>query len=100
MYNVLMTPNPTRFQETLDILQEECAEAIVEVSKCRRFGFDDLHYKSGISHRTHLEMELGDVLAMIDILVDQGVVDREGLKIAAENKKLKLQQWSKIYEQD
>jgi NTP pyrophosphatase (non-canonical NTP hydrolase) len=86
-----------QIQEALDILQEECAEAVVEVSKCRRFGFDDLHYKSGVSHRTHLEMELGDVLAMIDILVEQGVVDRDGLEVAADNKKLKLQQWSNIY---
>ena len=37
-----MTPGKTeqQIQETLDILQEECAEAIVEVSKIRRFGFD------------------------------------------------------------
>ena len=87
----------TQIQEALDILQEECGEAIVEVSKCRRFGFDNLHYKSGVKHRTMLEMELGDVLAMIDILVEQGVIDRDGLEVATENKKLKLQQWSNIY---
>lgn len=45
-----------------------------------------------------LEMEVGDVLALIDILVDQGILDRDGLEVATENKKLKLQQWSKIYE--
>lgn len=95
-----MIPNPNKHQEALDILQEECAEAIVEVSKCRRFGFDSLHYKSGLAHRTHLETELGDVLALIDILVEQGVIDRNGLAIATENKKIKLQQWSTIYEQD
>ena len=86
-----------QIQEALDILQEECAEAIVEVSKCRRFGMDSIHYKSGVKHGTALEMELGDVLAMIDILVDQGVIDRDGLEVATENKKLKLQQWSTIY---
>jgi len=88
---------PEQIQEALDILQEECAEAIVEVSKCRRFGFDSIHYKSGVKHGTALEMELGDVLAMIDILVEQGVLDRDGLEVATENKKLKLQQWSNIY---
>lgn len=87
----------SQIQEALDILQEECAEAIVEVSKCRRFGFDSIHYKSGVKHRTMLEMELGDVLAMIDILVEQGIIDRDGLEVATENKKLKLQQWSNIY---
>lgn len=97
-----MTPGKTKeqIQEAMDILQEECGEAIVEVSKCRRFGFDDTHYKSGMSHRTHLAMELGDVLAMIDILVDQGVVDREKLENFAKQKKHKLTQWSNIYEQN
>jgi hypothetical protein len=86
-----------QIQEALDILQEECAESIVEVSKCRRFGFDSIHYKSGVKHGTALEIELGDVIAMIDILVEQGVIDRDGLEVASENKKLKLQQWSNIY---
>lgn len=87
-------------QEALDILQEECAEVIVEVSKCRRFGLDSLHYKSGVKHSTMLEIEVGDVLALIDILVEQGILDRDGLEVATENKKLKLKQWSRIYEQD
>lgn len=97
-----MKPGTTerQIQETLDILQEECAEAIVEVSKCRRFGFDDVHYKTGISHRSHLEMELGDVIAMIDILVEQGVVSGEGLARAADSKKQKLTEWSSIYVKD
>lgn len=96
-----MTATPgkseSQIQAALDILQEECAEAIVEVSKIRRFGFDDVHYKSGLSHRTHLAMELGDVLAMIDILVDQGIVERQTLENFATQKKHKLTQWSNIY---
>ena len=87
-------------QEALDILQEECGEVIVEVSKCRRFGLDSLHYKTGIKHATMLETEVGDVLALIDILVDQGVLDLNTLDLAKEAKKEKLKQWSRIYEQD
>ena len=87
-----------KIEEALGILQEECAEVIVEVSKIRRFGLDTVHYKSGVKHSTMLEMEVGDVLALIDILVEQGVLDRDGLEVATENKKLKLKQWSKIYE--
>jgi NTP pyrophosphatase (non-canonical NTP hydrolase) len=85
-------------QETLDILQEECAEVIVEVSKCRRFGLDSVHYKTGIKHNRMLEMEIGDVLAMVDILLEQGVLDQKRLDDAKQNKKLKLKQWSKIYD--
>lgn len=95
-----MTPGRSESQimEALGILQEECAEAIVEVSKCRRFGLNSIHYKTDLKHSTMLETELGDVLAMIDILVEQGVVDRTTLEHAAEHKKVKLQTWSKIYE--
>jgi hypothetical protein len=85
-------------QEALDILQEECAEVIVEVSKCRRFGLDSLHYKSNIKHSAMLEMEVGDVLALIDILIDQGILNTEALEKAKESKKDKLKKWSKIYE--
>jgi hypothetical protein len=85
-------------QETLDILQEECAEVIVEVSKCRRFGLDSVHYKTGIKHNRMLEIEIGDVLAMVDILLEQGVLDQKRLDDAKQNKKLKLKQWSKIYD--
>ena len=87
-------------EEALGILQEECAEVIQEVSKIRRFGLDTLHYKSGVKHSTMLEMEVGDVLALVDILVEQGILDRDGLEVATENKKLKLQQWSSIYVKD
>lgn len=87
----------SRTEETLGILQEECAEVIVEVSKCRRFGINSVHYKTGIEHRAMLEMEIGDVLAMVDILVDQGLITKDGLETAVENKKRKLEQWSNIF---
>jgi NTP pyrophosphatase (non-canonical NTP hydrolase) len=86
-----------KIQETLDILQEECAEVIVEVSKVRRFGIESLHYKTGLSHKTMLENEIGDVLAMIDILLDAGVLDSNNLNLAKINKIEKLKQWSNIF---
>jgi len=88
----------SRVEEALGILQEECAEVIVEVSKCRRFGIDSMHYRTGIKHSKMLELEVGDVLALVDILVEQGVLNIQELDIARANKKEKLKQWSKIYE--
>jgi len=85
-------------EEALGILQEECAEVIVEVSKIRRFGIDSKHYKTGIEHRAMFEAEVGDVLAMVDILIEQGILTQEALDVAKENKKQKLKVWSKIYE--
>ena len=88
----------SKVQEALDILQEECGEVIVEVSKCRRFGMDSLHYKTGIKHSTMLETEVADVLALVDVLIEQGILDPATLDIAKEAKKEKLKVWSKIYE--
>ena len=88
----------SKIKEALGILQEECAEVIVEVSKCDRFGMDSVHYKTGLLHSRMLEMEVGDVLAMVDILIEQGVLDVNELDIAKANKKEKLKVWSKIYE--
>ena len=86
-----------QIQETLDILQEECAEVIVEVSKCRRFGLTSKHYKTDLAHSEMLEVEIGDVLAMVDILLEQGVISQSNLDIAKKCKKEKLKKWSNIY---
>lgn len=88
-----------RVQEILDILQEECAEVIVEVSKCRRFGIDSQHYKTLVPHREMLEQELGDVMAMIKLLLEDGVITVEGIEAAAERKIEKLHKWSNIFGQ-
>ena len=85
-------------REALVILQEECAEVVQEVSKIFRFGIDTVHYKTGLKHSTMLEIEVGDMLALVDILIEQGVLDRDGLDIAIEDKKEKLKKWSGLYE--
>ena len=89
----------TKIQEILDILQEECAEVIQEVSKCRRFGIDSQHYKTNVPHREMLEQELGDVMAMMKLLIDEGVISADGLEAAAERKIEKLHTWSNIFGQ-
>ena len=91
-------PNKNKYQEVLDILQEECAEVIVEISKCRRFGLNSLHYKTNQQHSAMLETEIGDMLAMVDILLDQGLITLEKIEQAKLSKKEKLKQWSNIYE--
>jgi NTP pyrophosphatase (non-canonical NTP hydrolase) len=87
-------------KEVMDILQEECAEVIVAVSKISRFGIDN--YKPGKpkTNREHLEEEIGDVLAMIDIMLEKNVVSLVNLEVAKAAKIEKLKKWSTIYEQD
>ena len=84
-------------REALIILQEECAEVIQAVSKCYRFGLDNQH-KSGATQRANLELEVGDMLALVDILVEQGVIDLNNLQTAKLKKVEKLKIWSKLYE--
>ena len=86
-----------RVQETLLILQEECAEVTQAVSKCFRFGLDNFKPGKPATNAEHLETEIGDLLAMIDILIEQGIVKQENLVAATAAKKQKLKQWSSIY---
>ena len=87
----------TKIQEILDILQEECAEVIQAVSKCRRFGIDNSH-KDGLTQREQLVQELGDVTLMIELLKSYYVFTEKELHEAMVAKSLKLAQWSKIYD--
>ena len=87
-------------KEVMDILQEECAEVIQAVSKISRFGIDNLKPGKPKTNREHLEEELGDMLAMIDIMLEKSVISLEHLEIAKRAKIEKLKKWSNIYEQN
>ena len=82
--------------EVMDILQEECAEVIQAVSKIRRFGIDNAKPGTDYNNREHLEEELGDMLAMIDILMVNEVVSWGNLHAAKRAKIEKLKKWSSI----
>ena len=84
-------------KEVLDILQEECAEVIQAVSKISRFGIDNFKPGKPKTNREHLEEELGDMLAMIDIMLELDIVDIDNLEVAKKAKIVKLKQWSNIY---
>ncbi|HET8688658.1 MAG TPA: MazG nucleotide pyrophosphohydrolase domain-containing protein [Methanosarcina sp.] len=83
--------------EVLNILQEECAEVIQMISKCRRFGIDNIHIKSGRTNRARLTEEIGDLLAMVELLVEFGEINSTELNQATLDKHEKLKKWSTIY---
>lgn len=59
-----------RNKETvMAVLQEECAEVIQAVSKIYRFGLDNSW--NGVTNKQSLVTEIGDVLALIDILINE-----------------------------
>lgn len=74
--------------EALTILMEECGEVIQVASKIQRFG-DREHYDN-------LSKEIGDIMCMIDILVEQGVVDINLALHSKENKRKKLKNYSSL----
>lgn len=53
-------------RETLTILQEECAEVIVAISKLLRFGWGHDNPATGIRNNTEFCREVGHLLAMLD----------------------------------
>ena len=87
-------------EEVMNILSEECAEVIQAVSKCHRFGIDNRKPGQDKTNREHLVEELGDLLAMVDILVSIKTVDTLQLVKASEKKIEKLKQWSTVYDED
>ena len=84
-------------QEILDITQEECAEVIQSISKCRRFGINNSH-KNGQTQRENLTQEIGDMLCMIDLMLEHNIVDLKEVEIAKQTKRIKLTKWSKIFD--
>lgn len=80
-------------EENLGILSEECAEVIKIERKIARFGIDDFYPGRGVTNREELQEECGHVMAMIQILIDNGVITRQGLVIAMANKFAKLPLW-------
>ena len=87
-------------KEVMDILQEECAEVIQAVSKISRFGLDNLKPGKSKTNREHLEEELGDLYAMIEILQEMDVVSWNNIEQAAVAKREKLKIWSNIFSKE
>ena len=77
-------------KEALVILQEECAEVIQVASKIFRFGLDECWPEKTPTNREKLEIELGDLIAMIKILEEQGIISGQKLIDAHERKIEKL----------
>ena len=89
-----MDNNETK--EILCITQEECSEVSQSVSKIFRFGWDSVHPKTGVNNKEHLEEEIGDLLCMVDILVEKCIISDSAINKARQEKREKLKTWSSI----
>ena len=81
-------------REIMLIAQEECAEVTQAISKVFRFGIDGVH--NGRTNKQRLEEEVGDLMCMIQLMHEHGLIDAEKTVDAAEHKREKLKKWSNI----
>ena len=86
-------------EECLNILQEECAEVIQAASKIKRFGLVGKRLDSD-TNLNSLETELGDVQALIELVVNSGLgVTQEGIDRAKAAKFEKLSRFMHTWNQ-
>ena len=81
-------------REIMLIAQEECAEVTQAISKVFRFGIDGVH--NGATNKQRLEEEVGDLMCMLQMMADREIIDWSMVSLAAGRKKIKLQTWSNI----
>ncbi|MDA9842841.1 hypothetical protein N9C44_00040 [bacterium] len=81
-------------EELLVITMEECAELSQACSKIIRFDKDQCP-----DDLTNLQDEIGDVMCMIDILKNNGLVSDKQIQERMQVKKEKLKKWSSLFDE-
>lgn len=82
-------------KQILLICQEECAEVTQAISKVFRFGFDSVY--NDRSNHQRLTEEVGDLLCMIDLIMETGILNEDAILKASLQKRNKLHEWSQIF---
>lgn len=86
-----------KLDEIFGITQEEAAEVIQAISKCRRFGLD-AEFKNGTgTQRDNLLKEVGDLYCMLELLCEYAELNSSELAQAIQSKREKLTIWSDIF---
>lgn len=83
-------------KEYLLILAEECSEVIKVVTKTFRFGLESKnpHVPNSPTNKEELIQEIGDVMAMVELLKDSALqLTDESIQIAKQKKIDKLNLW-------
>jgi NTP pyrophosphatase (non-canonical NTP hydrolase) len=82
--------------EILVILQEECAEVSQVISKIHRFGIEAQNPDTKEYNIDTLHKEMGDLLCMVEICLEKGILSEEDLLFYKDQKREKLKKWSNI----
>jgi len=89
-------PKISREVELLAVVMEECAEVQQEAAKLIRFGMDAQY--QGVKTVDKLEREVGDLTAMVSLLMKYGLVNEDKLEQYKKEKLEKLKMWSNLIE--
>lgn len=85
-------------KQILLICQEECAEVTQAISKVFRFGIGAEY--NGRTNYQRLTEELGDLLCMIDLIMETGIVNEDAVLKASLQKRNKLHEWSDVFKEE
>lgn len=96
-----MTNSPiNQLQQLMTITMEECGELVQQCSKTmRKFSTVDQVLEDtdrAVANRIKLIEEAGDVLCMIELLVEHGLLTNEELGVRVNVKREKLKTWSDV----
>jgi len=81
-------------KEIFCIAQEECAEVTQAISKIFRFGINaEYNNKTNVQR---LEEEIGDLVAMINLMVRKEIINEDNVLKAVNSKMERLKTWSSI----
>lgn len=87
-------------QYYLVCLAKECGETVQHISKIFRFGLDSAHCKyGGKPSRELLAEECGDILGVIDELIELGVIDETILAKHRANKPARIKKYREEYDE-
>ena len=80
--------------ERLALLAEECGETVQAVGKVLRHGWESSSPRGGATNRVGLEREIGDVRAVVGLLLDNRDVRLGELQAWQRNKRKALPGWT------
>lgn len=80
----------TRTENLLTILGEECVETAQRVSKAIRFTLDEVQPEQDLTNAQRIVYEFNDILAVMEILQEEGIFEKVIDREAITKKKIKV----------
>ena len=80
-------------REIVTILMEECAEVTQRASKMIRFGANEVQAGQFANNIERLSEELGNLMEMVNVVYDAGLLDSAWVEHGRANKQRKLPQY-------